>query len=78
MTDIKREIVKEICNDYVEVILVGLDEHKEGFFYTTSIINFMESLKTKNIKISIDKVFTDTFIDKIYIETNKYIGGNHE
>lgn len=72
--EVKRRILKQICNSHLEVLLVGLEEYKDDFIYTSMIIDFMTRLNEMDQISKIDNVFTDTFIDRMYVETSNYIG----
>ena len=72
--NIKFEIVRNICDCYVDVLMAGLEEETEKFPLTLCIIDFITKLREKNIVYKIDDIFISTFLDKVNIETDNYIG----
>lgn len=72
--DIKGEIAEEISDSYYEVLLTAFEEQKQKFNVTILVIDFMAKLREKGIACNVDDIFIDTFIDKMYVEANKFIG----
>lgn len=69
-----KEFIEMICKDYINVLLVGVEEYENGFPYMIAFVNFMCELRNKNIYVEINDIFTDKFMDKVYIEATRYIG----
>jgi len=69
-----KEFIEMICKDYINVLLVGVEEYEKDFPYMIAYVNFMGELKNKNIYMEINDIFTDKFMDKVYVETARYIG----
>lgn len=72
--EVKKTIAKEIADSYYNVLIDGFEEQPHKFSITLSVIDFIAKLKEKNIKYELDDIFTDTIINLMYDETNKYIG----
>ena len=72
--DITKEITKMISETYYDVLLTALDEQEHRFFIIKSVIEFMAKLRDKNINLTLDDIFTDKIICKMYDEADKYIG----
>lgn len=71
--EVKQEIAKEIADTYYNVLLDGFEEQPHKFVITLLIIEFIEKFRKRNIKLEIEDIFTDTIINLMYGETNKYI-----
>ncbi len=72
-----RKILSMVFDDYIDSILTALEEDKNTekiFPYTLACINFINELRTKNIKVELSDVFIDTIIDRIFREVSNYIG----
>lgn len=67
------KIVSMICNGYVDTILVGVEEQKNKFPYLVACTNFMYEMKSKNIQMDFNNIFTDTISDKLFRETSNYL-----
>ena len=39
--EISKNIIKQLCNDFVDTICVGLEEYPDEFPYTLACINFI-------------------------------------
>ncbi|MBS7020392.1 MAG: hypothetical protein KH135_00765 [Firmicutes bacterium] len=78
--EVTKDIVSMICNNYLDLILINIEENKTSFPYTICCINFISELKSKGIVLEINDIFSDKFIDKIYKEFSNYIigGSNNE
>lgn len=70
---ILKKIVEMVCDDYIDVLLVGIKEYEKDFPYTITCSNFISELKTKNIIVEFNDVFIDTVRDKIYREPSNYL-----
>ena len=46
-----KEFIEMICKDYINVLLVGVEEYEKDFPYMIAYVNFMGELKNKNIYI---------------------------
>lgn len=68
-----KKIIAMICDDYIDVLLVGVEEYSKDFPYTLACANFMGELKEKNIIVEFNDVFIDTVRDRIYRETSNYL-----
>lgn len=75
--EIKKDLVRLICNDYIDLILVGIEEYSKYFPYTICCCNFLSDLKKRNITTELNAIFIDKFIDKVYKEFSNYIGGRN-
>lgn len=71
--DILKNLIASICNDYIDTLLVGIEEFSKEFPYTIACVNFLNELKSKNIKVEFDNIFIDMVRDKIYRETTNYL-----
>lgn len=70
---ILKKIVEMVCDDYIDVLLVGIEEYEKDFPYTIACSNFISELKEKNIIVEFNDVFIDTVRDRIYRETSNYL-----
>lgn len=61
-----RKVVEMVCDDYIDTLLVGIEEYEKDFPYTLACANFISELKEKNIIIEFNDVFIDTVRDRIY------------
>ncbi|MCI8588378.1 MAG: hypothetical protein HFG40_01860 [Bacilli bacterium] len=68
-----RKVIEMVCDDYIDVLLVGIEEYKKEFPYTLACANFISELKEKNIIVEFNDVFIDTVRDRIYRETSNYL-----
>lgn len=71
---ITKEVAKAISNSFYEVLMTGYEEEKERFPITMIIIDSMTMIKEKGIVCNLDDIFISTFLDKMYVESEKYIG----
>lgn len=71
---ILKDVAKSISDSYYDVLLVGFEEEKEKFVMTMLVVDFMVNLKEKGVVLNMDDIFIDKFIDKMYVEAEKYIG----
>lgn len=74
---IRKEVIEEISqsigDSYSGVLETGYEEEQHRFPITMCIIEFMASLKEKDITFDLN-IFDSEFIDKMYVEASKYIG----
>lgn len=68
-----KKIIEMICDDYIETLLVGIEEYEKDFPYTIACANFIAELKEKNIIVEFNEVFIDIVRDRIYRETSNYL-----
>ncbi len=68
-----KNIIKMVCKDYIDTLLVGIEEYENEFAYTIACANFIGELKEKNIVVEFNDVFIDKVRDKIYKETSNYL-----
>lgn len=71
--EVKQEIVKEIADTYYDVLIDGFEEQPHRFFITLLVIEFIEKFRKKKYKYELSDIFTDTIINLMYEEANKYI-----
>lgn len=68
-----RDLIKMICDDYIDSLIVGIEEYEKDFPYTIACANFISELKEKNIIVEFNDVFIDMVRDRIYRETSNYL-----
>lgn len=68
-----RKVIEMVCDDYIDTLLVGIEEYEKDFPYTLACANFIRELKEKNIIVEFNDVFIDTVRDRIYRETSNYL-----
>lgn len=71
--EVLKKLVSMICNDYIDTLLVGIEEHEKDFPYMVACTNFISELNSKNILVEFNDIFIDTVLDKIYRETSNYL-----
>ncbi len=71
--EVQKEIAKEIADTYFDVLIDGFEEQPQRFFITLLVIEFIEKFRKKKYKYELSDIFTDTIINLMYDETNKYI-----
>ena len=71
--EIKRNVVKEICSDFVDTIIVGMEEYEKDFPYSLAVINFISELREKGINVNTN-MFIDIIWDNMYKEFTNYLG----
>ena len=69
---ITKNVIREVCNDFVDATIVGLEEYENDFPYTLACINFIIELKKKEINVSLNS-FIDVIWDNIYKEISNYL-----
>ena len=70
--EVMKLFVDNICSDFNDVLLVGLEENKEQLPYSIACINFFYELKEKGLSCSMN-FFNQNMIDIIYNEMKKYL-----
>lgn len=68
-----RKLITMICDDYIDTLLVGIEEYEKDFPYTIACANFITELKSKNIMVEFNDVFIDKIRDMLYRETSNYL-----
>lgn len=68
-----RKLITMICDDYIDTLLVGIEEYEKDFPYTIACANFIAELKSKNIMVEFNDVFIDKIRDMLYRETSNYL-----
>lgn len=68
-----RKVIEMVCDDYIDALLVGIEEYENDFPYTLACANFISELKEKNIIVEFNDVFIDTVRDRIYKEISNYL-----
>lgn len=68
-----KKIISMVCDDYVDALMVGIEESKQDFPLTINCANFLYELKEKDIILDFNDVFVDDIRDKIYKETINYL-----
>lgn len=69
---VAKVVLLDICSNYVDVIISGLEEEKEKLVYTNALIEFISKIGIKN---KLNDIFIAKFLDKVDIEITKYLGG---
>lgn len=70
--EITRLFVADICGDFKDVILVGLEEQKEKFPYSIACINFLYELKEQGINANL-RYFSEIIRSELYEEFKRYL-----
>lgn len=68
-----KKVIEMVCDDYIDTLLVGVEEYSKDFPYTIACANFIAELKEKNIIVQFNAVFIDIVRDRIYRETSNYL-----
>ena len=71
--EIETFLIKEICEEFENVILNGIEEEKEKFIYFNACVEFLRNLKKHGLSIDIN-YFSEYLIDKLYKELKAYLG----
>ena len=71
--DIIKRFIKNICNDFEDILFIGIEENKEALPYSIACINFIYELEEKGISANLN-YFSDNLRDSLYEEIKKYIG----
>lgn len=68
-----RDLLTLISKDYIETILIGIEEYEKDFPYTIACTSFISELKRKNIVVNIYSAFDNSILDMVYRETIIYL-----
>lgn len=68
-----RKVIEMVCDDYIDTLLVGIEEYEKDFPYTLACVNFISELREKNIIVEFNSIFIDTVLDRVYRETSNYL-----
>ena len=68
-----KKVIEMVCDDYIDALLVGVEEYSRDFPYTIACANFIAELKEKNIIVEFNSIFIDIVRDRIYRETSNYL-----
>lgn len=71
--EVMKKMIYMICEDYIDTLIVGIEEYEKDFPYTIACANLISELKSKNIKVEFNDIFIDIVRDKIYRETTNYL-----
>lgn len=68
------EIIKSICENFADDILIGVEESSEDFPFTIACTNFIAELKNRGIEFTIKMLTENTDIfDYLYKEFSNYL-----
>lgn len=71
---VTKSIIRSLCDDFANSILVGLEEHPQDFPFTISSINFIYELKEKGIYFNLKQLSSCyEILDNMYDELAKYL-----
>lgn len=70
--DIAKMVVANLCNDFEDVLLVGIEECKERFPYSIACINFIYELKEQGINANLN-YFSEIIRTELYEECKRYL-----
>lgn len=71
-----RKILSMVYEGYSDSIVTALEEdekYKKSFAYTLAAIHFINELKSHNIVVELNDVFTDTVIEKFFREVSNFM-----
>ena len=68
-----RKLITLITEDYIDILLTGIEEYEKDFPYTIACANFMSELKSKNIVVDFYTTFEVSIRDMVYRETTNYL-----
>ena len=71
--EIIKKVISMVCENYIDTLIIGIEEYEKDFPYTIACANFMSELKSKNIIVEFNDIFIDTILDRIYRETTNYL-----
>ena len=71
--EVMKKLVSMVCEDYVDTLIVGIEEYETDFPYIIACSNLISELKSKNIIVEFNDVFIDKVRDRIYRETTNYL-----
>ncbi|MGN1342816.1 MAG: hypothetical protein ACI4VL_06490 [Bacilli bacterium] len=70
--DVAKNIFTNICSDFKDVLLVGIEENKEQFPFSIACIDFIYSLKEQGINASLS-YFSENIRCELYEECKRYL-----
>lgn len=70
--DITRNVFANICEDFKEVLIVGIEESKEQFSYSIACIDFIYNLKEQGINTTLNS-FSENIRCELYEECKRYL-----
>lgn len=70
--DITKMFISNICMDFEDVLLVGIEENKEQFSYSIACINFIYELKEQGINANLNS-FSEIIRNELYEECKRYL-----
>lgn len=70
--DITKMLIANLCNDFGDVLLVGIEESKEQFPYSIACINFIYELKEQGINANLN-YFSEIIRTELYEECKRYL-----
>ena len=70
--EITKQYVANMCSDFNDVVLVGLNESKEEFPYSNACINFITELKEQGLNATL-RFFSEDLRGILYNEIKKYL-----
>lgn len=71
-----RKILSMVYDEYSDSIVTALVEvkkYKKSFAYTLTAIHFINELKSYNIVVELNDVFTETVIEKFFREVSNFM-----
>lgn len=71
--DIIKKVITMVYEDYIDTLIVGIEEYEKDCPYTIACTNFISGLKNKNLIIEFNDAFIDKVREKIYRETSNYL-----
>jgi hypothetical protein len=71
---VTKSIIRSLCDDFANSILVGLEENPQDFPFTISSINFIYELKEQGIYFNLKQLSSCyEILDNMYDELAKYL-----
>lgn len=70
--DIAKMVVANLCNDFEDVLLVGIEENKERFPYFIACINYICELREQGINANLN-YFSELVRCELYEECKRYL-----
>lgn len=70
--DIAKMVVANLCNDFEDVLLVGIEECKEQFPYFIACINYIYELREQGINANLN-CFSELVRCELYEECKRYL-----
>lgn len=71
--EILRNMLSVICSNYVDTLMIGIEEEEKEFVYTLAVANFIATLREKNIIVDLYTAFEENIIDMVMRETSNYL-----